>query len=175
MKIEDDKSIKKSKLHIPIILALTVIILWAGSGFILFNMKNRGTFGDMFGSINALFSGLAFAGVIYAIILQKKELTLQREELALTRIELTRAAKAQEKSEKALTKQAESFSLSSQISAIDSLIDIYEKEIKSHEGVPYSGWKRTEVDERIQYLTKQKETLHTSLETIFTLLTASTS
>lgn len=31
---------------------------------------DRGTFGDMFGAVNTLFSGLAFAGVIYAIFLQ---------------------------------------------------------------------------------------------------------
>ena len=37
---------------------------------------------------NALFSGLAFWGVIYAILLQKSELALQREELELTRGEV---------------------------------------------------------------------------------------
>ncbi len=47
----------------------------------------RETFGDMFGSVNALFSGLAFAGVIYAILLQREELGLQREELIKTRAE----------------------------------------------------------------------------------------
>lgn len=41
----------------------------------------RGQFGDMFGAVNALFSGLAFAGVIIAVILQKRELALQRREL----------------------------------------------------------------------------------------------
>ena len=48
----------------------------------------RGQFGDSFGALNALFAGLAFAGVIYAIILQKKELGLQRDELGLQRKEL---------------------------------------------------------------------------------------
>ena len=48
----------------------------------------RGQFGDSFGAVNALFAGLAFAGVIYAIILQKKELGLQRDELGLQRREL---------------------------------------------------------------------------------------
>lgn len=41
----------------------------------------------MFGSINALFSGLAFSGVIIAIFLQSQELELQREELKATRHE----------------------------------------------------------------------------------------
>lgn len=48
----------------------------------------QGQFGDQFGAVNALFSGLAFAGLIFTIILQKKELSLQREELSDTRKEL---------------------------------------------------------------------------------------
>ena len=50
--------------------------------------NNRGIFGDSFGGVNALISGLAFAGVIYAIWLQQKELALQREELKNSRKEL---------------------------------------------------------------------------------------
>jgi len=50
--------------------------------------SDRGAFGDKFGAVNALFSGLAFAGVIYAILLQRKELELQRYELTMTRNEL---------------------------------------------------------------------------------------
>ena len=51
-------------------------------------IESRGQFGDKFGAVNALFSGLAFAGLIFTIILQKKELALQREELTQTRDEL---------------------------------------------------------------------------------------
>lgn len=50
--------------------------------------SDRGTFGDQFGAVNALFSGLAFAGLIYTIILQRSELELQREELRMTRQEM---------------------------------------------------------------------------------------
>ncbi len=42
----------------------------------------------MFGAVNALFSGLAFAGVIFAIFLQRHEIKLQRKELELQRKEL---------------------------------------------------------------------------------------
>jgi hypothetical protein len=45
----------------------------------------RGTFGDKFGAINSLFAGLAFAGIIFTILLQRKELQLQRDELSSTR------------------------------------------------------------------------------------------
>lgn len=44
-------------------------------------LDDRGTFGDMFGGLNTLFSGFAFAGIIYTILLQKKELVLQRSEM----------------------------------------------------------------------------------------------
>lgn len=42
----------------------------------------------MFGAINALFSGFAFAVLIFAFLLQREELQLQREELGLQREEL---------------------------------------------------------------------------------------
>ena len=41
-----------------------------------------------FDRVNALFSGLAFWGVIWAILLQKRELSFQRRELQLTRQEV---------------------------------------------------------------------------------------
>lgn len=50
--------------------------------------SEKGQFGDMFGWVNALFSGLAFAGLIYTIFLQRNELSLQREELRATREEM---------------------------------------------------------------------------------------
>lgn len=50
---------------------------------------NPAAFGDMFGVANALFSGLAFGGVIVAIILQTRELGHQRMELTQTRFDST--------------------------------------------------------------------------------------
>lgn len=44
------------------------------------NISEAGTFGDSFGAINALFSGLAFAGVVIALVIQTKELQLARLE-----------------------------------------------------------------------------------------------
>ncbi|MFZ2951109.1 MAG: hypothetical protein WA003_16660 [Desulfuromonadaceae bacterium] len=72
----------------PLLIIIGISIVWAISGLLLHKDPNRGTFGDMFGAVNALFSGLAFGGVIYAILLQRKELALQRSELELTRNEL---------------------------------------------------------------------------------------
>lgn len=59
------------------LLMLVVALLWAASIPLLLHFypapAEAGTFGDMFGAVNALFSGLAFAGVIYALILQDNE------------------------------------------------------------------------------------------------------
>lgn len=62
-----------------------------------FNFEKYGVYGDLFGCFNSLMSALAFGGLIYTIILQRKDLELQRDELKLTRKELERQAKAQEK------------------------------------------------------------------------------
>lgn len=49
--------------------------------------SNRGAFGDKFGFINSLFSGLALTGIIISIYFQQIELSLQRRELSDTRKE----------------------------------------------------------------------------------------
>ncbi len=59
------------------------------NGESFFDRVGIGTFGDMFGGINALFSGIALAGIIFTIFLQRKELKLQRKELKNTREEFT--------------------------------------------------------------------------------------
>jgi len=68
---------------------VVILILWAITFTIPYDKDSffgdRGTFGDMFGAVNALFSGFAFAGIIITIILQSRELKLQREELSDTR------------------------------------------------------------------------------------------
>jgi hypothetical protein len=85
---------------VPIVVGVGVIVLLVLGGVAVFLMGStwteRGTIGDSFGMTNALFSGLAFAGVVYAILLQRQELALQREELQLTRQELSKSAAAQQ-------------------------------------------------------------------------------
>jgi hypothetical protein len=57
------------------------------------NWQTSGTFGDTFGALNALFSGLAFTGVIVTILIQKSELKNQRTELQLQRTEMQETRK----------------------------------------------------------------------------------
>ncbi|MCW7460139.1 hypothetical protein ND856_18740 [Leptospira bandrabouensis] len=88
-----------SKLWILILAVIFVIIAWYGSYWVIEKNYNeypvKGQIGDMFGAINSLFSGLAFAGLIYTIYLQRVQLELQRKELVDTRDELRKTAEAQ--------------------------------------------------------------------------------
>jgi len=123
IKSEDDLDIEGASKTIPVwiwflLTAVAVFLIQTGYWYALTKRialwPDRSAFGDMFGALNTAFSGLAFAGVIYAIVLQRRELQLQRRELILqrrelelTREELQRSASAQEKSEKALKDQVE--------------------------------------------------------------------
>lgn len=119
-----DLLIKMIVLVVAIWIASTVLIVFG-----LDNWSDRGTFGDLFGAVNALFSGLAFAGLIYTIVLQKQDLELQRNEIKLNRTELKKTAKAQQNSEKALIEQVEQMKVASKLNALKTLIDYYNIQI----------------------------------------------
>ncbi len=103
--LKSEPSTKPWLLWVMLSGVFVVVVIY---GFIIVNINipgdievaaKRGQFGDMFGAINALFTGLAFAGFIYTIYLQRKDLSLQRmdlrlqrDELELTRREFERAA-----------------------------------------------------------------------------------
>jgi len=127
MKKDNKENIDNGFIWIAIIITVLVIGLWLLSYYFLKDLSQteRGTFGDMFGGINSLFSGLAFAGIILTILLQRKELSLQRQELVHTREELSRTADAQEKSEIALNRQAENLKISAKLSALSTLLSYY--------------------------------------------------
>ncbi len=129
---EDEKIAVDEKLKPLIFAIILIIMIWSFSYLLILFLipleTNRGTFGDSFGAINSLFSGLAFAGIIYTIFLQRKELSLQRLELMETRKELKRSADAQEKSEIALTEQIKSMKLTAKLNALNSLVENYRKE-----------------------------------------------
>jgi hypothetical protein len=85
----EDKEFKVSLGHLAWA-AIGIVLIWAVTGTVLYNWnpnENYGTFGDMFGAVNVLFSGLAFACLIFATFMQREELKLQRKELSLARLE----------------------------------------------------------------------------------------
>ncbi len=100
---------KKGKIIALRTLMIIIISVWLISGLLSWyffkNWSRSASFGDTFGAINSLFSGLALAGIIYTIYLQKTELSLQRKELKYTREELKRTAIAQEDSAKSMSTQ----------------------------------------------------------------------
>lgn len=49
------------------------------------NFEQRGQFGDSFGVLNSLFSGLGFGGVIITLLYQQKQITLQEKEVTARR------------------------------------------------------------------------------------------
>lgn len=108
-----------------------VFLLW-GSSYVLTayffpdDWARRGQFGDLFGATNALFSGLAFAGVIITILLQRRELSHQREELRLQREEMAKSrehlaeqAKAQSANLMATITQLKISALQTEVRAIE--------------------------------------------------------
>lgn len=115
------------------------ICIGVGAYFLLPDWQTRGQFGDVFGAANALFSGLAFAGLIFAILLQREDLALQRTELELTRRELTRSAAAQEQSEIALRAQAAATERSATLAATNFLLDHYKHELTQMTKMAYAG------------------------------------
>lgn len=126
------------------LIGIALLVVWSAAPFIVqwllpksFDVKsgtealsNAGQFGDLYGSINALFSGFALVGVIAAIWLQSKELRLQRqelvnqrEEIALNREEMKQSNREAAKSADALTKQLSLSATSAMLQALPFLIN----------------------------------------------------
>ncbi len=71
-----------------VVVFILIIVLWTANFLLPCWVDKPGIFGDMFGTVNSLFSGFALAGVVLTIFLQQNELKLQRKELELQREEL---------------------------------------------------------------------------------------
>ncbi|MBD0399949.1 hypothetical protein [Flammeovirga sp. EKP202] len=110
-----------------------VVSIWVLSGLLIYfgldTWDQRGTFGDLFGAVNSLFSGLAFAGLMYTIFLTQQDLEIQRKEVYENRKQLIKSAKAQQKSEKALAEQVEQMKIASRLDALKTLIGYYNLQI----------------------------------------------
>lgn len=131
------------------VLALWVLNWWGISKFI--EPNKQGTFGDMFGAVNALFSGLAFAGLIITLLYQKEELKLQREELKETRKELKGQREEFEEQNKTMKRQRFEntfFNMLSLQQEIVANLSVESKEVKRGE-VVIKNYKGREVFEKI--------------------------
>jgi hypothetical protein len=82
------QSSSKKQIRWVVITSLIIIVgTLIGNYFLLIGNNDKSSIGSMFGVASALFSGLAFGGIIYTILLQRNELELQRHELRQTREE----------------------------------------------------------------------------------------
>lgn len=88
----------------------------------LTSITNIASLGDSFGFLTSIFTGLAFSGMLIAILLQKEELKLQREEIREGRIENRNTIKAHQVNVK--------------LSALNSLISEYENKIEDLKSRP---------------------------------------
>lgn len=75
-----DRSASRCRFRVSVlVIVLVLLALWFLVGVVVPNslfpdQTGRSSFGDQFGAVNALFSGLAFVGVIIALWLQRDEL-----------------------------------------------------------------------------------------------------
>ena len=122
------------------ILVILVILVWVLSGIIIYyispNWSERGTIGDMFGAVNALFSGLAFVGLIYTILMQREEIQMNRQEIEMNTKELKKAATAQVQSQIALKEQVVQTHLTAKINAMSTVINYYNTQISNPNNKP---------------------------------------
>ena len=79
------KAPAKSRLRILVGFGILAVLLWGANWYFVVEHfhddAKQGQFGDMFGAINALFTALAFAGLIYTVLLQRDQLALQQKEI----------------------------------------------------------------------------------------------
>lgn len=122
------------------VLSSIIFLAWVLSGIITYyaasNWSDRGTIGDMFGAVNSLFSGLAFAALIYTIIMQREEIKMNREEIVLNRKELKKATTAQLHSQEALKEQVKQTHLTAKINAMSTVINYYNSQVSNPHNAP---------------------------------------
>ncbi|MCD6365303.1 MAG: hypothetical protein J7M14_05455 [Planctomycetes bacterium] len=125
----------KRKVAVGAIIISIVLALWGGSFFVVTRAWVRGEhtdegpaaidryglFGDSFGAVNSLFSGLALIGVVLAIFLQREDLKLQREDFRAS-------LDAQERAVRMQQFQVRIAALSSALQAKESIKSVFEAE-----------------------------------------------
>jgi hypothetical protein len=81
---------KKNEIIFSITIFVIITTIWLSSWKLLQScistQEERGQFGDMFGAINSLFSGLALFGVILSIYLQNNEIKNSKYEFRFNRL-----------------------------------------------------------------------------------------
>ncbi len=148
-----------------------LLILYIGFAIIqyrVFNgVENAGVFGDMFGSVNALFSGFALLGVILTIYLQSKELKYQREELQLTRKEIKGQKQEMKQQNQTLNMQQFENSFFNLLSTYNSIVNDMEIRATNKSAILAVGRNCfAEYSERLQQCFENRTTIEDHLKQI---------
>ena len=109
--LRDAKASRMKKKHLIIVVSV-ITALWVANGLIiLFSSDKCGIFGDQFGAVNSLFSGLAFLGLIYTILQQRESIEMQRQDLHNQQEVLALTHKEHEKQTKEFLLQNENLNI----------------------------------------------------------------
>ena len=120
--------------------AVLVFVLWGG-GFLVLrygligDWETRAQAGDTFGGITSLFSGLAFAGLIVTLWMQRHELRLQRLELAETRAELASQRGVMERQAHHFERQALETTFFQRLQHFETIIDGIDRQYRDYDSM----------------------------------------
>lgn len=136
---------------------LVVCIVYGFLAFKLFcTLENSAKFGDSFGALNAVFTGLAFAGVIITFHIQRRQFETQIEDMLESKAIQLRITSAQEETAKIQREislvqknQAELNALSTRLTATKILYDVYNLEEQEIEHRIPGGIQRNEERQRV--------------------------
>lgn len=150
-----DDPLPSLKLRVGIIAAIIVcvlsvqICLYLVVGAYIPSWPERGQFGDLFGAANAFFSGIAFAGVAYAILLQQQQLKTQAQEAVSAREEARELATSHEKTV--------------YLGLASLLVEHYRRRLTEIESASYTGASAAAAENERQGLKEKLRTLETAL------------
>jgi hypothetical protein len=126
---EKEKMIETRRLTVLMVGAfITITVFWIVSYWAISTYfgrpSNPSDVGQLFGAIGSLFSGWAFCGVLWAILLQRNAIEIQREDLKATIAEMKQSRLVQEESAENLRAQVEAMRLQSRVQALNTLINV---------------------------------------------------
>lgn len=136
-----EEKIKRERLGLAFGLAIVVIVLEVVSTLVIYKFSKdwsiASNFGESFGAANSLFSGLALAGIVCTLLLQKKALEEQRAQFLKADEESLRTQSDRAKTHEMLYKQVEALNRAVEIHAIQLYIQHLEQQIKhTHDKQP---------------------------------------
>jgi uncharacterized membrane protein len=111
------------------------VVYWYVIKFRIPNWDALGVYGDAFGSLSALFSGLGFAGLIVALYFQQRTLSLQQQEIHDSTEAQKRTEEAQQRTEQALREQAGALKRVAELSELNLRHMLYDKRLAVYNAV----------------------------------------